>query len=77
MIESKKLAQLLDEKVDSFIHKYQSLNSENEMLRDELARTKEILLEKEEALTHRSEGEIKESDIESIIEKLEQTIGNH
>lgn len=77
MEASKKLAHILEEKVQALVHKYQSLQSENEMLREELSHTKMRLQEKEQTLQTLSQSSMDEQQLLEIIATLETALENH
>ena len=71
------LSQVLTEKIDSLLHAYEHLKSENQMLRDELQVSKVRLQEQETKLLDYDDSvNIKESELEAIITKLEIALGN-
>ena len=71
------LSQQLSQKIDSLLHAYEHLKSENQMLRDELQLSKDRLQEHERKLLDYDDTiNIKESELETIINKLELALGN-
>jgi len=78
MENSTSLSDRLTIRIDRLIHAYEHLKSENQMLRDELQVSKDRLQQQEiELLENSGNVDIKESEIETIIEKLETALGNH
>ena len=72
------LSETLNQKIDRLIEAHEHLKSENQMLREELQSFKQRLEEQEELLlTHEGSVDIKESEIEAIINKLETALGTH
>lgn len=75
MIETKNLSVTLNSKIDALLARFEILKSENEMLRDELSRTKESLTHKaEQLLAFENNKGLQESEAQSLIEKIEKAL---
>ena len=71
------LPEQLNQKIDTLVHAYEHLKSENQMLRDELQVSKNRLQEQQTKLLDYDDSiNIKESELETIITKLELALGN-
>lgn len=75
MNETKNLSVTLNSKIDALLARFEILKSENEMLRDELTRTKEVLVQKESLLDECANNQgLQENEAQLLIEKLEEAL---
>ena len=77
MMETKNLSVTLNSKIDALLARFEILKSENEMLRDELSRTKELLTQQEVSLsTYKNNQGLQESEAQLLIDKLEEALAS-
>ena len=75
MIETQNLSITLNSKVDALLARFEIIKSENEMLRDELSRTKDELASKNLLLKEQENSTgLQEQEAQMLIVKLERAL---